>query len=113
MNHYDWTHGTQKCQECGWSGLGAETDVGDTFESIADFYCLKCDHRFGFITYPLISGVKTDPRADPVDRIAQTLFEENARRAPELELKSVAQLPDIEPGPTKLVRDVIYGGVNP
>ena len=69
INHYDWKSGTQTCTQCGWAGLGSETEIGDTFADGADYHCPKCNYRFGYIAYPLLSDSLTDPRAPDTDRM--------------------------------------------
>ena len=109
MNYYDWNEGTQQCRKCQWKGTGSEAKMGESFRDGAEYHCPKCDNYFGFIAYPLTSEVKSDPRAAEIDRKATALFEDASRRAAKMALTSVTQLPDLEPGPTTLIWDVIYG----
>ncbi len=67
-NHYDWKNSAQTCPSCGWTGLGSLADIGETFRDGAEYHCPKCNHRFGFIAYPLLKESISDPRAPQSDR---------------------------------------------
>ncbi len=63
---YDWMHAVKICPKCGWSGLGSEAKSGESFDSGVDKHCPACDHRFGYVSYPLLQESIDDARA-PVD----------------------------------------------
>lgn len=65
---YDWYEGPLTCDRCGWHGRGRDAAMGDSFSDGAEYECPQCAAYFGFHAWPLISEVKTDPRADPIDR---------------------------------------------
>ncbi len=67
-NYYDWKSGRQACPKCNWSGPGSEAAIGETFNDGAEYHCPKCDHRFGFIAFPLLTESISDPRAPNSDR---------------------------------------------
>ena len=68
MNFYDWKNGPQTCAKCGWAGLGKDAEVGETFDTGAEYHCPKCNEYFGFRSYPTHEETLSDPRADPVDK---------------------------------------------
>jgi hypothetical protein len=69
VSHYDWKNGQQTCPECGWIGLGNQTEMGESFDDGADYHCPTCDHRFGYIAYPTIDESRSDPRAPATDKM--------------------------------------------
>ena len=80
VKHYDWKSGKQTCPSCGWIGLGSQTAIGETFSEGADYHCPKCDYRFGFIAYPLLSESLTDPRAPESDRLFAEIATRGAKK---------------------------------
>ena len=68
INYYDWKSSSQTCPSCGWSGLGSKATVGETFAEGAEYHCPACEHRFGFLSYPLLEEHASDPRAHALDR---------------------------------------------
>jgi len=66
--HYDWMNATHTCERCGWMGLGSEASIGETFNDGAEYHCPKCNHYFGYVSYPLLTESLTDPRAPETDR---------------------------------------------
>ena len=72
-SYYDRMEDLETCPECAWVGTGRDLAIGESFDSGAEYHCPACDHYFGFGAYPLITEVMTDPRADPIDRIALEL----------------------------------------
>jgi uncharacterized membrane protein YeaQ/YmgE (transglycosylase-associated protein family) len=69
VNHYDWKNQKQTCPACQWTGLGSDTEVGETFGEGAEYHCPTCGHGFGYIAYPLLSESLSDPRAPEADRV--------------------------------------------
>lgn len=66
--YYDWMNGKQSCTECGWTGQGSETALGEGFNDGGEYHCPECDHYFGFHAYPLLEESLADPRAPKSDK---------------------------------------------
>ena len=88
VTHYDWKSQRQACPACGWTGLGCDTEVGETFSDGADYHCPGCGHRFGYVAYPLLSESLSDPRAPQSDR---TFAEIVVGRAPHQDMARSAK----------------------
>jgi hypothetical protein len=56
--------------------------MGDSFDAGAEYHCPCCDRYFGFRAYPTFDEVRTDPRADPIGRIALAVAEARMRAGP-------------------------------
>lgn len=69
MKYYDWMNSQQACPNCNWRGPGSQAETGDAFGDGAEYHCPECEHYFGFVGYPLVEEVLTDPRADARDKI--------------------------------------------
>jgi hypothetical protein len=69
MSFYDFKNSPQTCDKCGWTGLGTEAALGDTFAEGAEYHCPKCYEYFGFQAYPTLEEATTDPRAPRSDRL--------------------------------------------
>jgi hypothetical protein len=67
-NWYDWYEGALTCDACGWQGHGRNTAMRESFNDGAEYECPRCAAYFGYHAWPLISEVKSDPRANPLDR---------------------------------------------
>lgn len=79
MSFYDFHNGTQTCKQCGWSGLGKEATMGDSFAEGAEYHCPKCYHYFGFQSYPTLQESLTDPRAPREDRMFAEIVEQRVK----------------------------------
>jgi hypothetical protein len=79
--HYDFKFAQQHCSGCGWTGLGSETAMGDSFDEGAEYHCPTCGERFGFVPYPLLSESLTDPRAPETDRTFAEIAKRGAKKA--------------------------------
>lgn len=80
-SHYDFKCGQQRCPGCGWTGLGSETAMGDSFDEGAEYHCPTCGKRFGFVPYPLLGESLTDSRAPETDRLFAEIAMRGARKA--------------------------------
>jgi hypothetical protein len=49
-------------RDCGWSGRGADMQVGETFGDGADFHCPACGERYSFVQWSVT--VTDDALAD-------------------------------------------------
>ena len=81
VNCYDWMEAARTCPKCGWTGTGRETKTGEAFHEGSERHCPKCWHYFGFVVYPTIDENLTDPRADPIDRLAAQVVRQRVRIA--------------------------------
>ena len=98
MSQYsDFKEGKINCEECGWSGLGKDADLRESFGSGAEYECPRCSHYFGFVAYPIIE----ETPADREIRLARL------RRLDKLKLTSVDQLPELDPIPQSLTWDLV------
>jgi hypothetical protein len=78
-SYYDRVEAIEVCPDCAWVGSGCDLKMGDSFDQGSEYHCPVCDHYFGFRAYPLISEVKTDPRADPIDKALIEMTERRMR----------------------------------
>lgn len=81
ISHYDWKNGRQTCPACGWSGLGEEAEMGESFEDGAEYHCPRCDHYFCYVPYPLLSESLEDPQAPETDRLFAEVAMQQVRKA--------------------------------
>ena len=105
-NYYDWQEGVVRCAEGDWSGKGKDATVRESFDDGAEYECPKCGLYFGFCAYPSLAEVRTDPRADPADRLAADHRAERLTQFERAKLLLPSQLPDLAPAPATLVWDV-------
>lgn len=107
MKYYDWHHGTQTCRKCGWSGLGSETKLGEVFDQGSEYDCPACGEKMSYVMWPLVSETKDDPRASDTDRKQADVLDDWQERVVAAQLKSTEDLPDLQPGPAKLIWDAV------
>ena len=106
-DYYGWRNSTLTCGACGWSGLGKETSLSESFTDGAEYQCPRCAVDFGFVVFPTLAEAATDPRADPFDRDAARLAMSRHEQFERTKLKSPQQLPDLDPSPTTLAWDEV------
>lgn len=51
----DFRRSSVECRGCGWSGLGSEMKLGDTFGDGAEFDCPKCG-KSRFVQWSIVVG---------------------------------------------------------
>ena len=68
MNYYDWKSNRQSCLRCRWTGLGSESELGETFADGAEYICPNCHEVLRFVAYPLLRESIRDPRAPASDK---------------------------------------------
>lgn len=63
--------GAAECNACGWTGIGAELNSGETFGDGVDKHCPRCDKKRGFVQWSVTVSKKppkgwrsTIPRID-------------------------------------------------
>ncbi len=93
--YYEFQQGIQTCH-CGWTGLGSETGVYESFDDLYEVACPKCEEKIGICEYPYSWEAKENPAADRVDKLAAELIESRSTRFEREKLKSPDQLPDID-----------------
>lgn len=80
ISHYDWKNRRQTCPACGWSGLGEEAEMGESFAGGAEYHCPRCDHYFCYVPYPLLSVSLGDLRAPEANRMVAEVVMRRVRQ---------------------------------
>jgi hypothetical protein len=107
MNYYRFQVEQQTCSDCGWTGTGAETDRGETFESLFEFHCPRCEVKMGICTYPTRQEAEEAWDLVPEgDRLQFALQSQLCAAVDAHRLQRADQLPDIAEQSFKLVWDV-------
>lgn len=105
-SYYDWNGSRVACPSCAWAGTGAETTLSETFDFGAEYVCPRCGHSFGFVVFPTHDDVLTDPRASEIDRRVVELQRDRYTRHDQSKLRTLDQLPVLDPTPPTLTWDV-------
>lgn len=58
MNLNEWNWNNQKCETCGWSGLGNVFRVREYFDDGVEFECPHCNNYILFVDYPLATPLE-------------------------------------------------------
>jgi hypothetical protein len=107
MNYYRFQVEQQTCSDCGWTGTGAETERGETFESLFEFHCPRCQVKMGICTYPTRQEAEEAWDLVPEGDRLQFALQDRLRDACDRhELQRAEQLPDVAEPSFKLVWDV-------
>ncbi len=93
--YYEFQQGIQTCR-CGWTGLGSETGVYESFDDLYEVAYPKCEEKIGICEYPYSWEVKANPAANKVDKLMVEVMESRDVRFEREKLKSPDQLPDID-----------------
>jgi hypothetical protein len=112
MNYYDWKESAVTCRECGWSGRGRDTELGEMFGEGAEYHCPKCSDQMVFVPFLTATETLTDPRSDPADRQIASLRLNRQEKFERSKLKTVRQLPDLDPSPKVLAWHVVTDSAN-
>lgn len=52
LDYYgDFQRAMQRCDKCGWTGLGSEMESGESFGHGVDKECPNCGARWGFVQW--------------------------------------------------------------
>lgn len=104
---YDFQHDPLTCAACGWTGRGRDAAMREMFDGGAEYMCPACSRYFGFVGFPTPDEVRSDPRADPIDRMVVECRDERIAAFERTKLRSPDQLPAVDPPPVALVWDVV------
>jgi len=95
MNHYyEYKKESFKCSECGWTGKGAKTEIGEIFESVFEIDCPKCGNKVGSVMYPTEKEMLKYGTEEEKREIRERKEYLDKRNEPAL--TSAEQLPEIE-----------------
>jgi len=94
--YYEFWEGEQKCSECGWTGLGSESQIGEAFSDLYEAECPKCGEKLCIVEYPFIEEMRERyDKLSKVDKLVVKVVETRTDRFEKEKLKSPDQLPQI------------------
>jgi hypothetical protein len=56
QKYSEFRNATITCPNCGWSGQGRQTRVGEVFErgQVCEYHCPRCEEYLAVVPWPLI-----------------------------------------------------------
>ncbi len=62
IDYYDLPTAEVSCDNCGWSGLGAEATLSELFEQLAEYNCPRCLTSILIVPYPTLDETEQAAR---------------------------------------------------
>ncbi len=95
QNFYEFRDAQLTCPDCGWSGTGRETGVGEIFSELFEFNCPRCDEKLGICNHPSIEDAREKwNRLSEAERRDWEAHEDRRERRQRESLHSHDELPD-------------------
>lgn len=92
--YYKYKIQSYTCIQCSWIGIGEQTVYGDDFNNSFEVNCPECDNLLDIIIFPTLDDMLRFGTED--DKQQAKVRQEFLNNVWDKELKSPAQLPDID-----------------